>query len=196
MDRCGTHRPTVWRPGAPAPARLRANRRTRRRRCRRSPASGRGSAGRGARFDRFVLAGGGRGALDLPALEFPEIQQAQLFLLGALQRFKRCARGFPARVDLRDLGPQFAPMRQTCRACRAAIERRLFSQISKNWAAEPLTDYGKILGLIRKTTTTTGLRVRAYLDTKDYPSKSNRLPKGYENSESPGTRPSQSGTTP
>src|ERR1022692_4893582 len=28
------------------------------------------------------------------------------------------------------------------------------------------------------------------------PSKSNRLPKGYENSESPGTRPSQSGTTP
>ena len=51
------------------------------------------------------------------------------------------------------------------------IERRLFSQISKNWAAEPLTDYNKILGLIRSTTTTTGLKVRAYLDTKDYPLK-------------------------
>jgi hypothetical protein len=51
------------------------------------------------------------------------------------------------------------------------IERRLFSQISNNWAAEPLTDYDKILRLIRKTTTTTGLRVRAYLDTKDYPLK-------------------------
>ena len=51
------------------------------------------------------------------------------------------------------------------------IERRLFSQISGNWAAEPLTDYEKILCLIRKTTTTTGLRVRAYLDTKDYPLK-------------------------
>ena len=51
------------------------------------------------------------------------------------------------------------------------IERRLFSQISKNWAAEPLTDYDKILRLIRGTTTTTGLRVRAYLDTKDYPLK-------------------------
>jgi len=49
------------------------------------------------------------------------------------------------------------------------IERRLFSQISKNWAADPLTDYDKILRLIRKTATTTGLRVRAYLDTKDYP---------------------------
>src|ERR1017187_4516021 len=114
MDRCGTHRPAVWRPGAPAPARLRANRRARRRRCRRSPASGRGSAGRGARHRAIRLRGGGRGALDLPALK-----------------------------------------------------RRLFSQISKNGAAEPLTDYGKILGLIRKTTTTTGLRVRAYLDTKD-----------------------------
>jgi hypothetical protein len=51
------------------------------------------------------------------------------------------------------------------------VERRLFSQISKNWAAEPLTGYDKILGLIRNTTTTTGLRVRAYLDTKDYPLK-------------------------
>ena len=51
------------------------------------------------------------------------------------------------------------------------VEHRLFSQISKNWAAEPLTDYDKILRLIRGTTTTTGLRVRAYLDTKDYPLK-------------------------
>ena len=49
------------------------------------------------------------------------------------------------------------------------IERRLFSQISKNWTAEPLTDYDKILRLIRKTTTTTGLTVRAYLDTRNYP---------------------------
>jgi hypothetical protein len=58
------------------------------------------------------------------------------------------------------------------------IERRLFSQISKNWAAEPLTGYDKILGLIRQTTTTTGLRVRAYLDTKDYPLKVKPSAKG------------------
>ena len=52
------------------------------------------------------------------------------------------------------------------------VERRLFSQISRNWAAEPLTDYDKILGLIRATTTTTtGLKVRAYLDTREYPLK-------------------------
>jgi hypothetical protein len=51
------------------------------------------------------------------------------------------------------------------------VERRLFSQISRNWAAEPLTDYHKILRLIRGTTTTTGLKVHAYLDTKQYPLK-------------------------
>jgi hypothetical protein len=51
------------------------------------------------------------------------------------------------------------------------VERRLFSQISKNWAAEPLTCYNKILKFIRQTTTTTGLKVRAYLDRKNYPLK-------------------------
>jgi hypothetical protein len=49
------------------------------------------------------------------------------------------------------------------------IERRLFSAISKNWAAEPLTDYPKVLQFIRHTTTTTGLKVRSYLDQTDYP---------------------------
>ena len=51
------------------------------------------------------------------------------------------------------------------------VERRLFSQISRNWAAEPLTNYDKILRLIRGTTTTTALKVRAYLDTEQYPLK-------------------------
>jgi Rhodopirellula transposase DDE domain len=51
------------------------------------------------------------------------------------------------------------------------IERRLFSQIRRNWAAEPLICYDKTLQLIRKTTTTTGLRVRSYLDRKGYPLK-------------------------
>ena len=49
------------------------------------------------------------------------------------------------------------------------IERRLFSMISKNWAGEPLTSYEKILKFIRTTITNTGLKVRAYLDRKNYP---------------------------
>ena len=48
------------------------------------------------------------------------------------------------------------------------IEHRLFSEISKNWAAEPLSSYEKILNFIRTTTTAGGLRVRAYLVRKSY----------------------------
>ena len=56
------------------------------------------------------------------------------------------------------------------------IERRLFSQISRNWAAEPLSSYDKILNLIRNTVTSTGLKVRAHLNRKDYPLKQKPSP--------------------
>jgi hypothetical protein len=49
------------------------------------------------------------------------------------------------------------------------IEHRLFSQISRNWEAEPLDSYEKALKFIRTTTTTTGLKVTARLDTTYYP---------------------------
>ena len=49
------------------------------------------------------------------------------------------------------------------------IEHRLFSEISKHWAAEPLVSYEKMLGFIRHTSTRTGLVVTAYLDRKEYP---------------------------
>lgn len=49
------------------------------------------------------------------------------------------------------------------------IERRLFSQISRNWNGEPLQSYEKILKFIRTTKTSTGLKVTARLDRKHYP---------------------------
>ncbi len=49
------------------------------------------------------------------------------------------------------------------------IEHRLFSEISKNWAAEPLDSYERMLKFIRTTSTRTGLVVTAYLDRKEYP---------------------------
>ena len=49
------------------------------------------------------------------------------------------------------------------------IEHRLFSEISKNWAAEPLDSYEKMLKFIRTTSTQTGLVVTAYLDRNEYP---------------------------
>jgi len=48
------------------------------------------------------------------------------------------------------------------------IEHRLFSEISKNWAGEPLDSYEKALNYIRSTKTTTGLSVKAWLVKKTY----------------------------
>jgi hypothetical protein len=49
------------------------------------------------------------------------------------------------------------------------IEHRLFSEVSRNWAGEPLDSYLKILNYARTTKTQTGLTVTAYLDRRNYP---------------------------
>jgi hypothetical protein len=51
------------------------------------------------------------------------------------------------------------------------IEHRLFSFISMNWRGKPLITYRVIIELIAATTTRTGLRVQADLDTGYYPLK-------------------------
>ena len=51
------------------------------------------------------------------------------------------------------------------------VEHRLFSFISKNWRATPLTSYQVIINLIAATTTRTGLEVYARLDDGVYPDK-------------------------
>ncbi|HVT59133.1 MAG TPA: ISAzo13 family transposase [Thermoanaerobaculia bacterium] len=48
------------------------------------------------------------------------------------------------------------------------IEHRLFSEVTKNWAARPLDSYETILNYLRTTTTNTGLRVEAHLVDKPY----------------------------
>jgi hypothetical protein len=49
------------------------------------------------------------------------------------------------------------------------IEHRLFAFISQNWRGKPLVSHEVIVNLIAATTTTTGLKVRAELDTGVYP---------------------------
>jgi hypothetical protein len=48
------------------------------------------------------------------------------------------------------------------------IEHRLFSEISKNWAGCPLDSFETIQNYINTTSTTTGLKVKAYIDQKNY----------------------------
>ena len=49
------------------------------------------------------------------------------------------------------------------------IEHRLFSQIAINWRGRPLVNHEVIVGLIAGTTNASGLKVRAKLDTRRYP---------------------------
>ena len=57
------------------------------------------------------------------------------------------------------------------------IEHRLFSQITRNWAGQPLRTHQIIVDLIGSTTTTTGLTVQCVLDTGDYPTGLRYTPK-------------------
>ena len=50
------------------------------------------------------------------------------------------------------------------------IEHRLFSFITQNWRAKPLTSFQVIVSLIATTKTATGLKVHSELDTGTYPS--------------------------
>jgi transposase len=49
------------------------------------------------------------------------------------------------------------------------IEHRLFSYISQNWRGKPLRSFQTIVSLIAATTTSTGLKVHAELNTESYP---------------------------
>jgi len=51
------------------------------------------------------------------------------------------------------------------------VEHRLFSEISKHWAGQPLSDYSTIVRLIAQTRTQSGLVVKCALNTKYYPTK-------------------------
>ena len=60
------------------------------------------------------------------------------------------------------------------------IEHRLFSQISRNWAGEPLVSYETILKFIRTTKTEKGLCCNAYLDKTVYETRLQLTPEQKE----------------
>ena len=49
------------------------------------------------------------------------------------------------------------------------LEHRLFCQITANWRGTPLATFETIVDRIGNTRTAAGLRVRAALDTREYP---------------------------
>ena len=49
------------------------------------------------------------------------------------------------------------------------IEHRMFCHITQNWRGRPLVSHEVIIALIANTTTRAGLKIRAELDTSQYP---------------------------
>lgn len=49
------------------------------------------------------------------------------------------------------------------------IEHRMFSHITKNWRGRPLVSHEVVVNLIGNTSTDTGLRIQAAIDTREYP---------------------------
>lgn len=48
------------------------------------------------------------------------------------------------------------------------IEHRMFSYISMNWRGRPLIDFETVVNMISSTTTKSGLKIKAFLDTNNY----------------------------
>jgi hypothetical protein len=56
------------------------------------------------------------------------------------------------------------------------IEHRMFCHISQNWRGRPLVSYAVVVQLIGSTKTERGLRIRAEVDTNEYPTKETVTP--------------------
>jgi len=48
------------------------------------------------------------------------------------------------------------------------IEHRMFSFISMNWKGQPLINFETVVNMISATKTKSGLKIKAFLDRKDY----------------------------
>jgi hypothetical protein len=100
---------------------------------------------------------------------------------GALQITADCGGGNGNRVRLwkTELQKLAGDTDLTIRVCHFPpgtskwnkIEHRLFCYISQNWRGRPLISYQVIINSIAATTTSSGLKVFARLDERDYPKK-------------------------
>ena len=60
------------------------------------------------------------------------------------------------------------------------IEHRMFCHITRNWRGRPLESYAVIVHLIGSTKTDRGLRIRAEVDTNEYPTRETVTPEQLE----------------
>lgn len=78
------------------------------------------------------------------------------------------------KVELQKLADELGLLVQVCHFPPGTskwnkIEHRMFCHITQNWRGRPLVSREVVVNLIGNTTTTTGLRIQAQLDDRDYP---------------------------
>jgi Rhodopirellula transposase DDE domain len=98
-------------------------------------------------------------------------EMPRLWILVEGQRGRRrnwvgAADEFPGVAD-DDMSTKNSPRKGTSKWNK--IEHRLFSHITQNWRGRPLVSHEVIIQLIANTTTKTGLKIYAELDSGRYP---------------------------
>ena len=78
------------------------------------------------------------------------------------------------KVELQKLADELGLLVQVCHFPPGTskwnkIEHRMFCHITQNWRGRPLVSREVVVNLIGNTTTTTGLRIQAQRDDRDYP---------------------------
>ena len=119
---------------------------------------------------RFATASIGRWWREMGHRRFPRASQLMITADGGGSNGNRNRLW---KVALQDLADELDLALQVCHFPPGTskwnkIEHRLFCFITKNWRGRPLTSYEAIVNLIGSTTTKTGLKVRAALDTTEY----------------------------
>ena len=112
----------------------------------------------------------GRWYEDMGSQRFPRAQELLLTADGGGSNGHRSRLW---KVSLQELADELALKLFVCHLPPGTskwnkIEHRLFSFITQNWRGKPLLSRQAIVELIANTTTTTGLLVRAALDTNHY----------------------------
>jgi hypothetical protein len=110
---------------------------------------------------------------DMGMMRFP---RAKELLITADSGGSNSSRSWLWKVALQELADQTGLKLRVCHFPPGTskwnkIEHRLFSYITKNWRGRPLVSRQAVVNLIANTTTTTGLLVRAALDTNPYPTR-------------------------
>lgn len=119
---------------------------------------------------RFAVASIRRWWTEMGAVRFPDARKLMITADGG---GSNSSRNRLWKVALQELADELGLSLRVCHFPPGTskwnkIEHRMFSFITQNWRGKPLVSHQTIVNLIASTTTRTGLKVKAALDTAHY----------------------------